>query len=74
MSAPSLRIDHVLEKFRHRSDKMTIRETFPLLDKVVERFNNGRKDRLLEHEFFKVGAAVLGGEAEDVSKFYSSSR
>ena len=28
----------------------------------------------MEHEFFKVGAAVLGGEAEDVSKFYSSSR
>ena len=65
---------HVMEKFRHRLDKMNVRETFPLSDKVIERFTNGRKDRLQEHEFFKVGAAILGGEAEDVSKYFSSSR
>ena len=65
---------HILEKFRHRSDKMTIRETFPTMEKVVERFANGRKDRLLEHEFYKVGAAILGGEAEDISKYYDASR
>eukprot|EP00093_Oithona_nana_P004408 04408.XXX_95632_92827_1 [CDS] Oithona nana genome sequencing. len=65
---------HVMEKFRHRLDKMIVRETFPLSDKVIERFSNGRKDRLQEHEFFKVGAAVLGGEAEDVSKYFSASR
>ena len=67
-------ISHVLEKFRHRSDKMNVRETFPLLDKVIERFSNGRKDRLMEHEFYKAGAAFLAGEAEDVSKYYSTSR
>ncbi len=65
---------HVLEKFRHRSDKMAVRETFPTMEKVIERFSNGRKDRLMEHEFFKVGAAILGGEAEDVSKYFSASR
>ena len=67
-------ISHVLEKFRHRSDKMIVRETFPLLDKVIERFSNGRKDRLMEHEFYKAGAAFLAGEAEDVSKYYCTSR
>jgi hypothetical protein len=65
---------HVYERFRYRTDKMTTRETFPLHDKVIERFDHGRKDRLREHEFYKVGAAILGGEAEDVSKYYSSSR
>ena len=53
---------------------MIVRETFPLLDKVTERFSNGRKDRLMEHEFYKAGAAFLAGEAEDVSKYYSTSR
>ncbi len=55
-------------------DKMSTRETFPLTDKVIERCAMGRKDRLMEHEFYKVGAAVMGGAAEDVSKFYHSSR
>ena len=73
ISRPS-QVVHIMEKFRHRLDKMNLRETFPLSDKVIERFANGRKDRLQEHEFFKVGAAVLGGEAEDVSKYFSASR
>lgn len=65
---------HVTEKFRFRLDKLVVRETFPLSDKVIERFAHGRKDRLSEHEFYKVGAAILGGEAEDVTKYYSASR
>ena len=38
------------------------------------RFINGRKDRLSEHEFYKVGATIMGSEAEDVSRYYSASR
>ena len=53
---------------------MIVRETFPLLDKIIESFTNGRKDRLMEHEFYKAGAAYLAGEAEDVSKYYCASR
>ena len=63
-----------MEKFRHRSDKMVVRETFPLLDKITERFINGRQDRLMEHVFFKAGAVAMGMEAEDVSRYFSSSR
>ena len=39
------RVEHVLERFRFRSDKMIARETFPKLDKIIERFAVGRKDR-----------------------------
>ena len=45
-------MSHILEKFRHRSDKMNVRETFPLLDKVIERFSNGRKGGLISEKFF----------------------
>ena len=45
-------MSHILEKFRHRSDKMNVRETFPLLDKVIERFSNGRKGGLISDSIF----------------------
>ena len=45
-------MSHILEKFRHRSDKMNVRETFPLLDKVIERFSNGRKGRKFSKAIF----------------------
>ena len=41
---------------------------------LIFRFINGRKDRLSEHEFYKVGATIVGTEAEDVSRYYSASR
>ena len=63
-----------MEKFRFRLDKMIARETFLMEDKVVERFVNGRKDRLKEREFYKMGATIVGGEPEDVSRYYSASR
>ena len=53
---------HVTEKFRFRLDKMITRETFLLEDRIIERFVNGRKDRLSEHEFYKVGATIMGGK------------
>ena len=55
---------HVTEKFRFRLDKMITRETFLLEDRIIERFVNGRKDRLSEHEFYKVGATIMGGIVE----------
>ena len=43
----------IVEKFRHRTDKMTARETFPESGRVVERFASGRADKLRQHEYFR---------------------
>ena len=44
---------NIVEKFRHRSDKMTVRETFPESGRVIERFDAGRADKLRQHEYFR---------------------
>ena len=44
---------NIVEKFRHRTDKMTARETFPESGRVVERFAPGRADKLRQHEYFR---------------------
>ena len=44
---------NIVEKFRHRTDKMTARETFPESGRVIERFASGRSDKLRQHEYFR---------------------
>ena len=44
---------NIVEKFRHRTDKMTARETFPESGRVVERFAPGRADKLRQHEYLR---------------------
>lgn len=63
---------HTYEKFRYRTDKMVVRETFTQTHQVIERFAHGRSDHLKEHQFFKHSS---GGQATQyLSKFYHKSR
>ncbi|TRY78534.1 hypothetical protein TCAL_04253 [Tigriopus californicus] len=66
--------DHLIqtcEKFRYRTDQMTVRETFTRTHQVVESFAHGRPDHLKEHQFFKHSG---GQPAQYLSKFYHESR
>ena len=60
----------IVEKFRHRTDKMIARETFPESGRVVERFAPGRPDKLKQHEYHRSSSEPT----EYVSRFHSESR
>ena len=65
-------MSHILEKFRHRSDKMNVRETFPLLDKVIERFSNGRKGGLISEKVFSIQSHPQRNVRNHYSHFFLS--
>jgi hypothetical protein len=57
----------VLEKFRHRDDKLIFRESYPDKDLVIEKFDCRLKDQLKVHEY-------LRGAHKRTMEFYSASR
>ncbi len=65
------KVSHVVEKFRHRKDRMEVRETFPESNRVVEKFSPGRCDRLREHKYFRMSSSH---PVEYECRFYSEAR
>ena len=63
---------HIVEKFRFRADRMSVRETLPDdSHRVIEKFGPGRNDKLRQHEHYRLSSSH---PTEYVSTFYSDAR